>query len=69
MTCQSQYGQLTPLQQMLLSKLQKCHAQAISMMHAMVDVYRMDKAVVMEYQASQEGISIYTYHIETGNII
>ena len=32
--------------------------QAISMMHAMVDVYRMDKAVVMEYQASQEGVSI-----------
>ena len=37
--------------------------QTISMMHVMVDVYRMDKAVVMEYQASQEG------HIETGNII
>ena len=33
-------------------------SQAISMMHAMVDVYHMDKAVVMEYQASQEGISI-----------
>ena len=32
--------------------------QAISMMHAMVDVYRMDKAVVMEHQAAQEGISI-----------
>ena len=31
------------------------------MMHVMVDVYRMDKAVVMEYQASQEG------HIETGD--
>ena len=31
--------------------------------YVMVDVYRMDKAVVMEYQASQEG------HIETGNII
>jgi len=30
----------------------------ISMMHAMVDVYCMDKAVVMEYQAAQEGISI-----------
>ena len=29
--------------------------QTISMMHAMVDVYRMYKAVVMEYQA---GISI-----------
>ena len=37
--------------------------QTISMMHVMVDVYCMDKAVVMEYQASQEG------HIETGNII
>lgn len=32
--------------------------QAISMIHAMVDVYRMDKAAVMEYQAAQEGISI-----------
>lgn len=31
--------------------------QAISMTHAMVDVYRMDKAVVMEYQAAQERIS------------
>jgi len=30
----------------------------ISMMHAMVDVYCMDKAVVMEYQAAQEGIGI-----------
>ena len=32
--------------------------QVISTMHAMVDVYRIDKAVVMEYQASQEEISI-----------
>ena len=32
--------------------------QAISMIHAMVDVYHIDKAVVMEYQAVQEGISI-----------
>ena len=32
--------------------------QAISMIHAMVDVYHMDKAAVMEYQAVQEGISI-----------
>jgi len=29
----------------------------ISMMHRMVDVYCMDKAVVMEYQVAQEGIS------------
>ena len=33
--------------------------QAISMTHTLVDVYRMDKAVVMEYhdQAAQERIS------------
>ena len=31
--------------------------QAVSMTHVMVDVYRMDKAVVMEYQAAQERIS------------
>ena len=30
--------------------------QAIPMTHAMVDVYHMDKAVVMEYQAAQERI-------------
>ena len=31
--------------------------QAISMTHAMVDVYHMDNAVVMECQAAQERIS------------
>ena len=36
------------------------------MTHAMVDVYRMDKAVVMEYQAAQERIS--TTHTETGEL-
>ena len=30
--------------------------QTISMTHAMVDAYRMDKAIVMEYQAAQETI-------------
>ena len=42
--------------------------QVISMMHAMVDVYRMDKAVVMEYQASQEGVSI-SYRDRLNNLI
>jgi len=41
----------------------------ISMMHAMVDVYCMDKAVWNSYQAAQEGISIsyrdsYRLHVK-----
>ena len=31
---------------------------AVSIMHAMVDVYRMDKAVIMEHLAASEGTSI-----------
>ena len=31
---------------------------AISIMHAMVDVYRMDKAVIMEHLAASEGTSL-----------
>ena len=40
--------------------------QAISMTHAMVDVYRMHKVVVMEYQAAPKRIS--TTYTETGKL-
>ena len=39
-------------------------SQAISITHEMVDVYRIDKTVAMEYQAAQERIST----TETGEL-
>ena len=58
-TCQPQYGQPSTINDVERLNLASNAPQAILMMHTMVDVYHMNKAAVMEYQAQDAyGISI-----------